>query len=84
MITVIFELPPSVMKSSDCSFFPRLIKLSPVFFKTAQMEEARSGFQHKFQRQTKHHPVITADLIDGSGARPVHKRISVIIVSQML
>lgn len=31
---VIFELPRSVMKSSDCSFFsPCLIKLSPVFFK---------------------------------------------------
>lgn len=34
MITVIFELPPSVMKSSDCSFiFFCLIKLSPVFLR---------------------------------------------------
>lgn len=83
MITVIFELPPPVIKTSDCSF-SRSIKLSPVFQGAADGRPSL-GFKHKeFQRQTRHHPVITADPIDGSGARPVHKRISVIIVSQML
>lgn len=83
MIMVIFELPPSVIKTRHCSFF-RLIKLTKVSEGAAD-GRGSLGFKHKqFQRQTRHHPVITADPIDGSGARPVHKRISVIIVSQML
>lgn len=75
MITVIFELPLSAMKSSIGQTPASLLKAGA---------DARFLLGFSTQSLPKTTTVITADPVNGSGARPVHRRISVIIVSQML